>query len=193
MLCMTKLLCFTTGFWMVTLIPYNCGSKPPCLLSDISPAVYPCLMWFLWCSQDINEVLIEVFCCISDTVCSRFIWVFLFGFSSGRDLFLVPVSWMHIYSWLLRTPYDFLGSWEKQEEKIQKIFCPWRINQKSMVFRLFYLKGNSFLRRALGSCTSIVTHAAQCNTDLDATGSQEVGSWCGNLPGAPITFSSWDA
>lgn len=37
---------------------------------------------------------------------------------------------------------------------------------KHAMFRLFYLKGYCFLLRDLELCTSIVTHATQCNTDL---------------------------
>lgn len=43
--------------------------------------------------------------------------------------------------------------------------------KKHVMFRLFYLKGYCFLRRALEPCTSIVTHAIQCNTDLYGTNS----------------------
>lgn len=38
--------------------------------------------------------------------------------------------------------------------------------KKHVMFKLFYLKGYCFLRRDLELCTSIVTHATQCNTDL---------------------------
>lgn len=189
---MTKLLCFTAGLWMSTLTLYNCGSKPPCPLSDICLAVYACLMWFLWCSQDTNEVLMCFVASVIQFARDLYECFHLFFFVRERPVLSSCQLNANIFI-IAGNSLWFPGILRKSGRANQKnILSLENKLKKHMMFRLFYLKGNSFLRRALESCRSIVTHAAQWNTDLYGTDSHEVDSCCGNLPGAPTIFLSWD-
>lgn len=78
---------------------------------------------------------------------------------------------MGIYLSLLETARDFLRYFEEQEEQIQvlKIFSLKNDLKKHVMFRLFYLTGYCFLRKALEPRTNMVTRATQCNTDLYGT------------------------
>lgn len=138
---------------------------------------------------------LDVFCCINDTVCLRFIWMFSFGFFFVRERCVLSSCQLHAYIFIIaRNSLWFAGVLRnaRRDPKFENILSLENKLKKHTMFRLFYLKSYSFLRRALESCTSIVTHAAQCNTDLYGTDSQEASCCHGNLPGAPTIFLSWD-
>lgn len=155
---------------MSTLTPYNCGSTPPCPLPDISHAMYTCLMWFFWCSQDIHEVLMCFLVSLIWFAWDLYECFHLFLFREGPVLsscllngyiFIIAgnSSW---FSGILRRARRANPSFENIPSLENDL-------KKHVTFRLFYLKGYSFLRSALAPCTSIVTHTAQCNTDLYGT------------------------
>lgn len=148
------------------------AQPPPHPLSDISHARYTCLMWFFWCSQDIHELLMYFLVSLIWFAWDLYECFNLFFFREGPVLsscqlngyiFLIAgnSSW---FSGILRRA-------RRANPSFENILSLENDSEKHVMFRLFYLNGYCFLRRALEPCTSIVTHATQCSTDLCDTDS----------------------